>query len=104
MARFFRDIQSVYWFFSAERLHAALDRIYAGDAGAATPAVLCGLYAVFAITSESQVESEGGMGEVAPGRRPGAKYLALAKSLVPALCDDGDTDSVRALCLLVSGT
>lgn len=98
MARFFRDIQSVYWFFSAERLHAALDRIYAGDSGAATPAVLCGLYSIFAITSESQVEAEGGGEE----RRPGRKYLALAKSLVPALCDDGDTDSVRALCLLVS--
>ena len=99
VARFFRDIQSVYWFFSAEQLHGALDRIYGGDAAAATPAALCGLYSIFALTSESQVEREGGAGAE---RRPGAKYLALAKSLVPALCDDGDIDAVRALCLLVS--
>ncbi|KAB5513410.1 hypothetical protein GE09DRAFT_980820 [Coniochaeta sp. 2T2.1] len=98
VARFFRDIQSVYWFFSAEALHATLDRIYSGDAAAATPAVLCALYSIFALTSESQVEREGGGAEAES--RPGVKYLALAKSFVPALCDDGDIDSVRALCLL----
>ena len=98
IARFFREIQSVYWFFSAEQLHARLDRIYAGDAAAATPATLCALYSIFAMTCETQMHKEN------PGldTRPSLRYLALAKALVPALCDTGDIDSLRALCLLVS--
>ena len=98
IARFFRDIQSVYWFFSAEQLHATLDRIYSGDAAAATPAMLCALYSIFALTCESQASKE----ITDADARPSAKYLSLAKALVPTLCDEGSIDSVRALCLLVS--
>jgi len=30
-------------------------------------------------------------------------YLAIAKDMVPEVCDEADLDSVRALILLVSG-
>ncbi|KAH7002491.1 hypothetical protein EDB80DRAFT_580087 [Ilyonectria destructans] len=94
--RFFRDVHSVYWFFSAEQLHATLDRIYAGDATAATPATLCSLYSILALTCESETQGEWSNTSM----RPSVTYLTLAKALVPTLCDDADIDSLRALCLL----
>jgi hypothetical protein len=98
VARFFRDINSVYWLFSAEQLHSILDRLYSGDGTYATPATLCALYAMLALTCESEMQQE--WTDVAI--RPSVTYLNLAKSLTPALYDDADSDSIRALCLLVS--
>ena len=112
VSRFLRDIQAVYWFWSAERFYAVLDRLYAGDPASATPAVLCSLYAILALTCESEARQAAlGSGGVDPSNvasatssslppPPAARYLALAKGLVGALCDEADTDSVRALCLL----
>ncbi|CAK7200481.1 hypothetical protein SEUCBS139899_003177 [Sporothrix eucalyptigena] len=118
VSRFFRDIQSVYWFWSAERFYAVLDRLYAGDPSSATPAMLCSLYSILALTCESEAQqaqqqvnvqqtlalSMAGVAGVPPDPSttppPAARYLALAKGLVSALCDEADTDSVRALCLL----
>ncbi|KAM5353446.1 hypothetical protein ACJ41O_000096 [Fusarium nematophilum] len=96
ISRFFRDVHSVYWLFSAEQLYATLDRIYAGDAAAATPATLCGLYSILAITCESEMQKEWSDTSM----RPSVTYLTLAKAVVPALYDDADSDSIRALCLL----
>ncbi|KAK7419278.1 hypothetical protein QQX98_003430 [Neonectria punicea] len=98
VARFFRDIHSVYWFFSAEQLYTTLDRIYAGDATAATPATLCSLYSILALTCESETQKEWSSASM----RPSVTYLTLAKGLVPTLYDDADIDSLRALCILVS--
>ncbi|EFX02549.1 aldehyde dehydrogenase [Grosmannia clavigera kw1407] len=102
VSRFFRDIQSVYWFVSAERFYAVLDRLYAGDLTSATPATLCSLYAVLALTCESEAVQAAEAAEEAAAAEPppAARYLSLAKMLVPALCDEADIDSVRALCLL----
>ncbi|KAH7143451.1 hypothetical protein EDB81DRAFT_934664 [Dactylonectria macrodidyma] len=96
IGRFFRDVHSIYWFFSAEQLHTTLDRIYSGDATAATPATLCSLYSILALTCESETQNEWSNTSM----RPSVTYLTLAKALVPTLCDDADTDSIRALCLL----
>jgi hypothetical protein len=98
ITRFFRDVHSVYWFFSAEQLHSSLDRIYAGDGTAATPAALCSLYSILAMTCESESRGEQSNSPIAPS----ATYLTLAKALVPAMYDDADPESIRALCLLVS--
>jgi hypothetical protein len=74
-----------------------LDRLYSGDATYATPATLCSLYAILALTCESEMQQE--WTDVAI--RPSVTYLNLAKALTPALYDDADSDSIRALCLLV---
>lgn len=101
VSRFFRDIQSVYWFWSAERFYAILDRLYAGDPSSATPAMLCSLYSILALTCESEAQqAQVATAAASGGPPPAARYLALAKGLVSALCDEADTDSVRALCLL----
>ena len=104
VSRFFRDIQSIYWFWSAERFYAVLDRLYAGDPSSATPAVLCSLYAMLALTCESEAAQQmrplGPVDLLLTEPPPAAKYLSLAKALVPALCDEADADSVRGLSLL----
>lgn len=97
VARFFSDINSVYWLFSAEQLHSVLDRLYGGDATCATPATLCALYSILALTCESEMQQEW----AESAARPSVTYLTLAKSLTPALYDTADSDSIRALCLLV---
>jgi len=95
--RFFNEIQSIYWFFSAERFYSGLDRIYSGDANEASPSMLCCLYSILALTCESEALAE----PFDSGGPPASKYLSLAKALVPMLYDDADVDSIRALCLLV---
>jgi len=97
VSRFFSEIHSIYWFFSAERFYNALDRIYAGDAAEASPSMLCCLYSILALTCESEAQAE----PFDPGSPPATKYLSLAKTLVPTLYDEADVDSIRALCLLV---
>lgn len=99
VSRFFRDVQSVYWFFSAERFFSLLDRIYAGDSSCATPSMLCSLYSILAMTCESE-SRPGGPELMDTVHSTATKYLSLAKSLVPVLYDEADVDSVRALCLL----
>ncbi|EPE02440.1 aldehyde dehydrogenase [Ophiostoma piceae UAMH 11346] len=104
VSRYFRDIQSIYWFWSAERFYAVLDRLYAGDPSSATPAVLCSLYSILALTCESEAAQQmsqlNQMDLLMTEPPPAAKYLSLAKALVPALCDEADADSVRGLSLL----
>jgi hypothetical protein len=90
----------VYWLFSAEQLHSILDRLYGGDATCAAPATLCALYSILALTCESEMQQEW----PESAARPSVTYLNLAKALTPALYDDADSDSIRALCLLVSDT
>lgn len=99
VSRFFRDVQAVYWFFSAERFFSLLDRIYAGDSTCATPSILCSLYSILAMTCESE-SRPGGPELMDTVHSTATKYLSLAKSLVPVLYDEADVDSVRALCLL----
>jgi hypothetical protein len=98
VGRFFNEIQSIYWFFNAERFYTALDRIYSGDAHEASPSMLCCLYSILALTCESEALAE----PFDNGSPPATKYLQLAKALVPTLYDDADIDDIRALCLLVS--
>ncbi len=97
VSRFFSEIQSIYWFFSAERFYSALDRIYSGDANEASPSMLCCLYSILALTCESEALAE----PFDSGSPPASKYLQLAKATVPTLYDDADIDEIRALCLLV---
>ncbi|KAH8904647.1 hypothetical protein BR93DRAFT_970584 [Coniochaeta sp. PMI_546] len=98
--RFFDEIQSIYWFYSPEQFYTLLDKTYA-DGGTATSASwLCSLYCIFAICSAREEEEGGEVGGCPPGRdRKSSEYLAMAKSLGTAVCDEADADAVRALAL-----
>lgn len=94
VGRFFRDVHSIYWLFSAEAFYGSLDRIYAGDSTCASASMLCSLYSILSLTCESEARSDGISDTMAN------KYLSLAKSLAPILMDEADIDAIRALCLL----
>ncbi|KAL8380735.1 hypothetical protein RB595_005152 [Gaeumannomyces hyphopodioides] len=94
VGRFFRDVHSIYWLFSAEAFYGSLDRIYAGDSTCASASMLCSLYSILALTCESEARSDGISDTMAN------KYLSLAKALAPVLMDEADIDAIRALCLL----
>ncbi|KAK4214693.1 putative Zn(II)2Cys6 transcription factor [Rhypophila decipiens] len=105
---FFSEIQSIYWFYSPEQFYTLLDQTYAapqGTAGAASPAWLCSLYAIFAMCAAKPDSDPSATDYSSPSSttKSAPEYLALAKSLGYAVCDldsVASTDSVRALALL----
>jgi hypothetical protein len=86
-----------------------LDDTYVTGGGTATSSWLCSLYAIFALGAASNENSQNPLinNFISPETRriPDAKasegYLALAKALVPAVHDEADIDSIRALAILV---
>ncbi|KAK3313207.1 putative Zn(II)2Cys6 transcription factor [Apodospora peruviana] len=99
--RFFDEIQSIYWFYSPEQFYTLVDRTYS-EGTSSSASWLCSLYCIFAICSarapggdESQQD-----GSRLVDDRKSSEYLAMAKSLCIQVCDEGNTDAVRALSLL----
>ncbi|KAK3317326.1 putative fungal-specific transcription factor [Cercophora scortea] len=97
--RFFDEIQSIYWFYSPEQFYTLVDRTYLpGGAEASSASWLCSLYCIFAICSardESKTHSPSDGDE-----KTSSEYLAMAKALGLQVCDEADTDAVRALSLM----
>jgi hypothetical protein len=110
VARFFEEVHCIYWLYPIEQFHARLDDTYVTGGGMATSSWLCSLYAIFALGAASNENSQNSPLNdfISPETRlvPDAKtsegYLALAKALVPAVHDEADIDSIRALAILVS--
>ncbi len=99
--RFFDEIQSIYWFYSPEQFYTLVDRTYTDrDRGCNTfsSSWLCSLYSVFAICSAA--EERGIMGRGNDDEKSSNDYLVLAKSMGLQVCDEADTDAVRALSLM----
>ncbi len=95
--RFFDEIQSIYWFYSPEQFYTLVDKTYAergmGSSGSAS--WLCSLYCVFSICSAGKRDSGCSADE-----KTSSDYLAMAKSMGLRVCDEADTDAVRALSLM----
>jgi len=110
VARFFEEVHCIYWLYPIEQFHARLDDTYVTGGGTATSSWLCSLYAIFALGAASNENSQNSLLNdlISPQTRriPDVKtsegYLALAKALVPAVHDEADIDSIRALAILVS--
>lgn len=93
-----------------EQFHARLDDTYIRGGEAATSSWLCSLYAIFALGAASGKNSNGTLyaefvseeARMNPDLNTSDDYLALAKTLVPAVHDEADIDSIRALAILVS--
>ncbi|KAK0648092.1 fungal-specific transcription factor domain-containing protein [Cercophora newfieldiana] len=97
--RFFSEIQSIYWFYSPEQFYTLVDKTYSDHGASASASWLCSLYSIFAICAakpdSSPIESLS-----ASATKSAPEYLALAKSLGVAVCDEATTDAVRALALM----
>ena len=78
--------------------------------GATTSSWLCSLYAIFALGAASGENSRSVLyadfvsdeARMNPDLKTSEDYLAMAKALVPAVHDEADIDSIRALVILVS--
>lgn len=112
VARFFEEVHCIYWLYPIEQFHARLDDTYVTGSGAATSSWLCSLYAIFALGAASNENSQNPLindfvsseTRRIPDAKTSESYLALAKALVPAVHDEADIDSIRALAILVRDT
>lgn len=97
--RFFDEIQSIYWFYSPEQFYTLVDKTYADGGVGSSASWLCSLYCVFAICSQKE---EAAAIETLTEKRDkkSSEYLAMAKSMGLQVCDEADTDAVRALSLM----
>lgn len=106
ISRFLEDVHCTYWFYSIETFLFRVDSTYSGKAGLPSSSWMCSLYAIFAIGS-ANYETPNGQSPLPDGspaafeERTSADYIALAKQLVPAVYDEADIDSIRALAILV---
>jgi len=69
--------------------------MYSNVSSSLSSSWLCSLCCIFALGSMESGNSYNTM--------VSSDYLAIAKDMVPEVCDEADLDSVRALILLVSG-
>ncbi|KAK4155411.1 putative Zn(II)2Cys6 transcription factor [Chaetomidium leptoderma] len=104
--RFFDEIQSIYWFYSPEQFYTLVDRTYADHGGlessssSSSASWLCSLYCIFAICSAREQEDAAGGCGADDDEKTSSEYLAMAKSMGLRVCDEADTDAVRALSLM----
>lgn len=109
--RFFREINSTYWLVSMETLWSRLDSTYKISTPKLSASWICFLYALMALTSQSSqpnnASPDNSSLNVDPsgpnlGLLTSSDYISLARSLVDAVMEEADIDSVRALSAMVS--
>lgn len=91
--QYFREVHCLYWLYSSEQFHTRFENSYMNTHQ--TASWVCSLYAIFALASQRAPGSNSEQDE-----RSASEYLALAKAVVPQVCDEADLDSIRALVLL----
>jgi hypothetical protein len=94
VASYFRDVHCLYWLYSSENFHTRLEKTYSDATSSMSNSWLCSLSCIFALGSMDSSNNQNSM--------LSSDYLAIAKDMVPGVCDEADLDSVRALILLVS--
>ncbi|KGO45884.1 hypothetical protein PEX2_038760 [Penicillium expansum] len=91
--RYFEEVHCLYWLFSSDRFHIQLEKTYQTPLENLSASWLGSLYSILAIV---YVETNG-----LDGHTTATEYLEHAKSYVPAVCDEGTLDSVRAMVILI---
>ncbi len=111
VARFFEEVHCIYWLYPVEQFHARLDETYFNVGEKKSSSWLCSLYSIFALGAASGLNPTDSLfndivsreSQIDPDTKTWEEYLVLAKALVPAVHDEADIDSIRALAILVSG-
>ncbi|CAI4218951.1 unnamed protein product [Parascedosporium putredinis] len=95
-SRYFEEVHSMYWIYSAEEFHTRLETTYAYPDRPNSGSWLASLHSIVALGAASIPALEGlSNGELA------RDSLEAAKQLVSSICDQGDLDGLRAFILLV---
>jgi aldehyde dehydrogenase (NAD+) len=105
ISRFLEDVHCTYWLFPVETLLRRVDSTYSESAPRSSSSWMCCLYTMFAIGAANYV---GTNGNSPPPDWPAAldlktseDYITLAKQLIPAVYDEADIDSIRAMAIMV---
>ncbi|KAF2178990.1 aldehyde dehydrogenase-like protein [Zopfia rhizophila CBS 207.26] len=104
VSRFLEEVHCTHWFYSVETFHSRVENTYTSSVSTRTSSWLCSLYAIFAIGAADPQRDENSH-KVASLNRPhdqktSSDYIALAKRLIPAVYEEADIDSIRALAIL----
>ncbi|KAI4643448.1 uncharacterized protein J4E88_010472 [Alternaria novae-zelandiae] len=101
ISRFLEDVHCTYWLYPVETLLRRIENTYSESAPRSSSSWMCCLYTMFAIGAANYV---GPNGNSPPPDWPAAldpktseDYITLAKQLIPAVYDEADVDSIRAM-------
>jgi aldehyde dehydrogenase (NAD+) len=107
ISRFLEDVHCTYWFYSIESFLGRVEMTYADLGRDASSSWMCSLYAIFALGASSYSEEQhryqvAGASPLSRDEKSAMDYISLAKQLIPAVYDEADIDSIRALAILVN--
>jgi hypothetical protein len=109
LSRFLEDVHCTHWFYSVEQFLYRVECTYTGKSGRLSNSWMCSLYAILGLGA-ANYEEPSGQSPLPPGSpaasdvKSSEDYIALAKELLPAVYDEADIDSIRALAIMVSHT
>lgn len=109
VSRFLEDVHCTHWFYSIEQFLYRVENTYTGKAGPLSNSWICSLYAILGLGAANYDEPSG-QSPLPPGspaasdEKSSEDYITLAKELLPAVHDEADIDSIRALAIMVSYT
>ena len=102
--RYLEDVHSTFWLYPVEDLLRRIGDTYTSRAPRSSSSWMCSLYCIFALGAANYT---GTNGNPVPPDWPAAQdhknsedYLQLAKQLIPAVYDEADTDSIRAMAIM----
>ncbi|KAF1966846.1 aldehyde dehydrogenase [Bimuria novae-zelandiae CBS 107.79] len=105
VSRFLADVHSTHWFYSIEQFLYQVDSTYTGKSGPPSTSWMCSLYAILSLGAANYDEPSG-QSPLPPGSpaasdvKSSEDYIVLAKELIPAVYDEADLDSIRALAIM----
>jgi len=106
--RFLIDVHCTYWLYPVESLLRRVDDTYSATSPTSSSSWMCSLYCIFAVGAANYSGTNGNPPPpewaVASDQKTSEDYIALAKQLIPAVYDEADLDSLRAMAILVGGT
>ncbi|EFQ87008.1 hypothetical protein PTT_17628 [Pyrenophora teres f. teres 0-1] len=104
ISRFLEEVHCIFWLYPVETLLRRVDSTYSESAPRSSSSWMCSLYIMFAMGAANYV---GDNGKSPPPDWPAAldlktseDYIALAKQLIPAVYDEADIDSIRAMAMM----
>ncbi|KAF2262883.1 aldehyde dehydrogenase [Lojkania enalia] len=105
ISRFLEEVHCNYWFYSIETFLNRVENTYTSSASSASSSWMCSLYSIFAIgAADMHVDSNQSpmytASMLALDDKSAIDYIALAKQLIPAVYDEAEIDSIRALAIL----
>lgn len=106
VSRFLEDVHSTHWLYPVETLLRRIGDTYLEPPPSLSSSWMCSLYCIFAIGAANYTGSNGNPPPLgwpaASDQKTSEDYMVFAKQLIPAVYDEADVDSIRAMTIMVS--